>query len=153
MELNRDVTETTIVSGLPAHARWLINGTPLDFDFSAAADGLRGLPDEVIEADAGVSDLLVFGEQNFAEGGGACPWLCVRMRDGSVYGFDPERENPMFLLNSSIERFIATFRLLDEYLRTNAKLPLDCESRLRAIDPNTYPKSDWRLLVECLRNL
>lgn len=152
MELNRNVTEKTIVSGLPARARWMINGTPLDFDFSAAGHGLRGLPDEVTEADAGVSDLLVFGEQDFAEGGGACPWLCIHMRNGSVYGFDPERENAMFLLNSSIELFIATFRLLDEYLRTNAKLPSDCESRLRAIDPSTYPKSDWRMLMESLRN-
>jgi hypothetical protein len=57
---------------------------------------------------AAASDLLVFGMQDFAEGGGAQPWLCVRKRDGWVYGFDPDEDNPMFLLNSSIERFVAT---------------------------------------------
>jgi SUKH-4 immunity protein len=152
MELDRKTTETAIVSGLPAQARWMINGTPLDFDFSVAGHGLRRLPDEAIEAgDVEASDLLLFGEQDFAEGGGACPWLCVRKRDGSVYGFDPERDKPMFLLNTSIERFIATFRLLDEHLGSNAELPSDCESRLRAIDPDAYRRSDWRSLVECLR--
>jgi hypothetical protein len=154
MEFDRKAIETAVTSGLPVHARWLIDGTPLDFDFSIAGRGLRGLPAEVIEAgDAGASDLLVFGEQDFAEGGGARPWLCIRKPDGSVSGFDPEREGPIFPLNSSIEQFVATFRLLNEHLGKNEQLPSDCESRLRAIDPEAYPSSDWRLLVECLRNI
>jgi hypothetical protein len=153
MELDRNITEAAIVSRLPVQARWMINGTPLDFDFSVAGHGLRGLPDETIEAENnGASDLLVFGEQDFAEGGGARPWLCVSKRDAAVFGFDPERGNPLFLMNSSVERFITTFRLLDEYLGKNVPLPSDCESRLRTIDPDAYPRSDWRLLMECLRN-
>jgi hypothetical protein len=131
----------------------MIDGTPLDFEFTVGRLGLRRLPGEVLEGgDTASSALLVFGEQDFAEGGGARPWLCVRERDGSVYGFDPEREQPMFLLNSSVERFVATFRLLNAQLGKNKPLPPDCESRLRAIDREAYPNSEWRLLVECLRS-
>jgi hypothetical protein len=153
MELDRKAVETALASGLPAEARWMIGGTPLDFEFPVARLGLRGLPDVAPEVgEALASHLLVFGEQDFAEGGGARPWLCVRKSDGWVYGFDPDREAPAFLLNSSAERFIATFALLDAHLGKNEPLPPDCESRLREIDPEAYPSSDWRLLVECLRS-
>ena len=153
MILDRAVIEATLASGLPVQARWMIDGTPLDFEFTVGRVGLRRLPDEVLKVgDAASSELLVFGEQDFAEGGGARPWLCVQESDGSVHGFDPEREQPMFLLNSSVERFVATFRLLDDYLAKSRPLPPDCESRLRAIDGEVYSGSDWRLLVECLRS-
>jgi hypothetical protein len=152
MGLDRKAIEFTLAAGLPVQSRWMIDGTPLDFEFTVGRLGLHRLPDEALRAsDTASSDLQVFGEQNFAEGGGASLWLCVRGRDGSVYGFDPEREEPVFLLNFSIDRFVATFRLLNDYLAKNRPLPLDCESRLRAIDPEAYPNSDWRLLVECLR--
>jgi hypothetical protein len=145
--------EEKLAAGLPVRARWMINGTPLDFEFMVGRLGLQRLPDEVLDAGGPYgSELLVFGEQDFAEGGGARPWLCVRERGGSVYGFDPEPEEPMFLLNSSVEQFVATFRLLNNYLAKNRLLPPDCESRLRAIDCEAYPHSDWRLLVECLRS-
>jgi hypothetical protein len=131
----------------------MIDGTPLDFEFTVGRLGLHRLPDEVLESnDTASSELLVFGKQDFAEGGGSSPWLGVGERDGSVYGFDPERGKPPFLLNSSIDRFVATFRLLNDCLATNKPLPPDCESRLRLIDPEAYPHSDWRLLVECLRS-
>jgi hypothetical protein len=131
----------------------MIVGTPLDFEFTVGRIGLYRLPNEVLESShTASSELLVFGEQDFAEGGGARPWLCVRERDGSIYGFDPEREEPEFLLNSSLDRFMMTFRLLNDYLAKNKPLPRDCETRLRAIDPESYPDSDWRLLMEYLRN-
>jgi hypothetical protein len=146
-------TLATLTAGLPVRARWMIDGTPLDFEFTVGRLGLCRLPIEVLEgSDAASSELLVFGERDFADGGGARPWLCVRERDGSVYGFDPEREQPVFLLNSSVERFVATFRLFNDHLAKNEPLPPDCESRLRAIDGEAYPKSEWRLLVECLRS-
>jgi hypothetical protein len=153
MDLDRKAIETAIKSGLPVRARWMIDGAPLDFDFSFAGHGLRELPDgSIVASDAAGFDLLVFGEYEFAEGGGARPWLCVCKLDGSVYGFDPEREDPKFLLNSSIERFVATFQLLNEHLGKNEELPSDCESQLSAIDLEAYPRSDWRLLLECLRS-
>src|SRR5579883_164537 len=91
------MTIETLTSGPPAQARWMIDGTPLDFQFTVGRHGLHRLPDEVlVSGDTAASELLVFGEQDFAEGGGARPWLCVREGDGSVYGFDAEREEPMF---------------------------------------------------------
>jgi hypothetical protein len=131
----------------------MINGTPLDFEFPVARTGLRRLPEDVLESsDTASSELLVFGEQDFAKGGGASAWLCVRECDGSVNGFDPEREEPVFLLNSAIDRFVATFRLLNDHLATSKRLPQNCDSRLRVIDPEAYPNSEWQLLVECLRS-
>lgn len=144
--------ETILTSGLPVRERWAIGGVPLDFAFTVGRHGLRRLPEDVLEAgEPAWSDLLAFGEQDFAEGGGARPWLCVRQRDGSVCGFDPEREQPIFPLNSSVERFVETFRLLDGFLGRGVPLPPGCEGQLWAIDPETYPNSDWRLLVEYLR--
>jgi hypothetical protein len=153
MEHDRVAIEATLTSGLPVRARWIIDGTPLDFEFTVGRLGLCSLPGDVLEGgDAESSELLVFGEWDFAEGGGARPWLCVRERDGWVYGFDPERERPVFLLNSSVERFVATFRLLNDHLAKNEPLPPDCESRLRAVDREAFPNSEWRLLVESVRS-
>lgn len=67
--------------------------------------------------------------------------------------FDPDcHENPVKLLNSSLTGFIRTFHLLDAHLNTKYEhLPVGIEQQLHAIDPETYPNSDWRLLVEELR--
>jgi hypothetical protein len=139
------------IDTLPVQAHWSIKGTPLSFDFSAAHGGLRTLPKEASElGNAEGAALLVFGEQDFAEGGGGHPWLCFCKQDGSVWGFDPERKQPMFLLNSSIERFIATFGFLHAYLEKNARLPANSKSHVQNLDPDAYSTSDWRLLVEYL---
>jgi hypothetical protein len=79
--------------------------------------------------------------QDFA--GGAQPWLCVRKRDGWVYGFDRD-DDDLSVLNSSIERFIATFRFLNQHLANSKQLTSDSESRLRAIDPDADTISVWR---------
>jgi hypothetical protein len=92
MEPDPKDIEPAISTGLPAKARWLIDGTPLDFNF--AITGM--LPDYAMRADPAAGDLLVFGEQDFGEGGGAHPWLCVHQRHRRVYGFDIEREEPTF---------------------------------------------------------
>jgi hypothetical protein len=149
--LDLKAIQDALITRLPVRARWAIHGTPLDFDFSLARQPLHGLPDYAIESgDPEWSELVAFGEYDYAEGGGANPWLCVRMRDGSVCGFDGESERPIFLLNSSVEQFIATFRLLDQYLGSELLLPSDCEAQLRNIDPN-FPTSDWRRLVDAVR--
>jgi hypothetical protein len=123
MALDRKAIETSLASGLPVQSRWMIDSTPLDFEFTVGRLGVRSLPDEVLDADTESSELLAFGEQDFAEGGGARSWLCVRDRDGSIHGFDLEREKPMFLPNSSVERFIATFLFLNDYLARKKPLP------------------------------
>ena len=115
MGIDRKATEAALASGLPYRARWMVEGEPLDFRFMVCRHGFYTLPDAVI-ANAGTAtcELLVFGEQDYAEGGGSRSWLCVRKRDGAVYRFDPEFEEPLLLLNSSVPQFVATFRALDD---------------------------------------
>ena len=55
VELNLERIQAAIANGLPAKARWIIEGTTLDFDFSIAQHGLRnfqsGDPDVCRPAD------------------------------------------------------------------------------------------------------
>ena len=72
MELDPQAIQTVVAFGLPVKARWLIQGTTLDFDFSAAGHGLRPVPDEARqEGNTTASDLLAFDVQDFAQGGRA----------------------------------------------------------------------------------
>jgi len=87
---------------------------------------------------------------DFAEGGGASPWLTIRKSDGSVGGLDVEREQAIFGYNSSLERFIQTFVLLDRWLTQCQPLPKAVVATVRDIDPDSYPGSEWRLMVEYL---
>ena len=50
------------------------------------------------------ADLLIFGEQDFADGGGAHPWLCIQRKDGAVWVYDPDEETHFCteLLNRTI---------------------------------------------------
>lgn len=151
MGLDRKATEAALTSGLPCRARWMVEGEPLDFEFTVGRRGLYALPDAVItDADTAAAGLLAFGEQDYAEGGGSRSWLCVRESDGAVYGFDPALEEPLVLLNSSVRQFVETFKMLDGYLSKDGVLPPDCDDCLRALDPESYQNSDWRLLGECL---
>jgi hypothetical protein len=147
MPFNSKEIQTAVSTGLPTRARWFLDGATLDFDFSPADDELHSLQDS---ADPTVlaSDLLVFGLQDFAQGGGAQPLLCVRKIDGWICGFDPDDDEPLFILNSSIARFVETFQFIDQYLGNDAPLPSICANRLSEIDPEAYPTSNWRILAE-----
>lgn len=112
---------------------------------------MRELPRDAVESgDEEWFSLLIFGDYNYAKGGGAHPWLGIRKSGGTVYGLDPERDDALFFLNSSIMEFVRTFSLLNEYLSTSKRLPDDLATRVRDIDPEAYAKSDWRLLIECI---
>jgi hypothetical protein len=136
-------------SQLPQSARWLVDGTPQDFSFYSNARSLDVVMTE--QACGGVlqhaSDFIVFGEYDFAEGGGAKPWLVVRCSDGKVFGVDVEREASMFSLNSSLDAFINTFCLLDKFLRRHQQIPEDLEMLVQSLDPAAYDGSEWRDLV------
>ncbi len=151
MKIDIATMRSAIEAGLPVHKRWIIRGTPLDYDFSVARSGLGKLPTgNGGSQDQEWSDFCAFGKYDYAEGGGAAPWLCIRMTDGAVCGLDFEQEDPVFLLDSSLQRFIQTFSVFDDYLGSRASLPADFDARLRRIDPNAYPVSDWRLLFEAV---
>ena len=95
------------------------------------------------------SDYGLIGREDYAEGGGASPWIAVRGCDGYVCGLDIEREEETtFIYNASLDRFIATFNLLDQYLRDGRKLPPDLASRVEALDPEAFGSSEWRHLIE-----
>ncbi len=143
---------TAIDARLPRRARWLVGGTPLDFDFSAERFMLRRVNDRDVvggPVPQEWSNCLLIGMYDYAEGGGASPWIAIRESDGSVCGLDIEREGETtFIFNSSLDRFIGTFNLFDQYLRAGQELPPGFTSQVEALDPEAFPLSDWRELIE-----
>jgi hypothetical protein len=150
MDFDPQTMQSAILTGLPIYTRWMVNGTPVDYDFSEGRRGGQVPSDDIIESNPECHDFLIFGRYDCAEGGGASPWLCIRKTDCSVIGLDFEREDAVFAINSSLERFVRTFAFLNSYLGAGKQLPFDAEKSLREIDPGLYPVSDWRLLVNCL---
>ena len=155
MKIDLEAVQTEIVTRLPVRARWTINRTPLDYNFVVAHESLYEVSDDLLcmvgPAEKEWFELLIFGDYDYAEGGGAHPWLCVRKSDGAIYGLDVERENAAFLLNSSLEGFIGTFQFLNGYFGNAKQLPSNVNAHLRRINPEAYPESDWRLLINCIR--
>jgi len=137
---------------LPRRARWLIRGEPLDFDFSTDRYKLQRVTDRDVVGGPvpdDWSDCGLIGSEDFAEGGGASPWIAIRERDGFVCGLDIERDGSnTFIYNSSLDRFIATFNLLNQYLRDERELPPDLLSRAEALDPEAFDVSEWRRLID-----
>jgi hypothetical protein len=91
------------------------------------------------------SDFIVFGDWDYAEGGGDTVFLIVRRNDGSVFGVDGGRDVPFSLLNTSLQSFINTFCLLDEYFAHSQPIPADLDSSARDLDPTAYPESRWHI--------
>jgi hypothetical protein len=138
---------------LPARRRWLLGETPLDWRFSTKG-GFRPLDETAFDFPLKPAwrELLVFGEYDYAEGGGAHPFLGIRGSDGAVFGLDFERDKkPLFLLNSGLSAFVDTFEVLDEHLRKGRALPEDVEKRLRDADQPAYARSDWKPFVAFAR--
>ncbi len=153
MEINPQHIQEYVVSNLPEEARWFIDGTTLDFNFSPSRSDLCPLPDGPDPADQEdpANDLLIFGRQDFAEGGGAQPWLCLRTTDGWICGFDGDCDDePIFILNSSIQRFVETFLFLSQYFQKKEALPANAGERLSEIDPVANATSNWTSLVDPL---
>lgn len=138
-----------LVSQLPATRRWFVQETPLDYDFSAGRRTVTTLRPESFDFPMKPEwlQLLVFGEYDYAEGGGAHPFLGVRPADGFVCGLDVELDKPLFVLNSSLHAFIATFEAIDAYLANSQALPRGFSKTLKAIDPAVFGKSNWKPFV------
>lgn len=151
-KLDASAARSAIIAGLPIRARWMLEETPLDFDFTQAHEGLRHVTTDDFSGDVERewTDLLIFGQSDYAEGGGASSWITIRKTDGAVCGLDVERDHAVFVYNSSIETFIQTFALLDRYLGRGQPLPANIEALVRGIDRESYPGSEWRLLVNYL---
>jgi len=103
-----------LAARLPARARWRLGDSPLDWDFSRAAHPLEALPEDHAQTLAAIlpndwRELLIFGEDDYAEGGGAQSFLTVHTRTGEVFGVDGERDAPVYFLSSSVTAFVETF--------------------------------------------
>ena len=142
----------TIDARLPRQARWLLLGTPLDFEFDTDRYRLQRVTDRDVIGGPVPEDWFdcgLIGREDYAEGGGASPWIAIRERDGFVCGLDIERDGEKtFIYNSSLDRFVATFDLLDGYLREERDVPPDLSSRVEALDPEAFAVSEWRPLIE-----
>lgn len=143
-----------IASCLPIHARWLIRETPLDFDFSRSQRSLQLLsPSDLngYEVEPDWAYLYIFGEQHFADGGGASAYLGVLRDAGSVFGLDIERtRSPIFFFNSSVRQFIETFRLFENAMAQGEVGLIGLERLLREIDPPCAASSEWQEMGDYL---
>ena len=151
MAIDLNALREAVRLGLPRNARWLVDREPLDFDFSPDRYNFRRIDnaDVIGGVSAEWGGFLVFGRYNFSEGGGASPFVAVRERDGRVCGLDIERQGEsIFTFNSSLDRFIRTFALLDEYLRAGKDPPSGVILALKATDPEVFPASEWAALVD-----
>jgi hypothetical protein len=148
-----DAVRQAVVARLPRERRWMVGGLPLRHDFACARERLVPVGEEI---DARWfrdewSSLVIFGELDHADGGGATPLLVIDRRNGAVVGLDLERDvEPLFAISSSLEQFIATFTYLDGFLADGRPVPDDAEHVLRGID-DAFAASDWRLLLEHIR--
>jgi hypothetical protein len=114
---------------------------------------LRGRRVAAHRASSDWRELFIFGEEDFAEGGGASPFVTIQSQTGMVFGLDVERDgDATFLLNSSVSHFIETFRVFDEVLRTGTASPSGLLERVRAADPDAFERSEWRDAAEHVRS-
>jgi len=143
-----EAARVEVTEKLPIRTRWNLDGTPWDWDFSRSLRSLEpigalGLFGTVVLDDW--RPLRVFGEEAVGEGGGAHPFVCMHAETGLVLGFDIERDkSPVFLLNTSLARFIATFLLFDHVLRAERAAARELPARVREIDADAFGESEWR---------
>ncbi len=152
--INLGQARKKVVRALPVRVRWLVEGCPLDFDFSRARCDLRPLADSDtngFEIPQEWVPLFLFGEQDYAEGGGATPFLGVHADTGQVFGLDAERESePVYLLNSDIDKFILTFDVFDRALRQGSLPVKQVPCLAEEIDPTAFAVGEWRDLAEAI---
>jgi|GEM_PF-1820871 len=140
---------------LPRTSRWMLRDALLDFTFLSLHETLPPIGDNLLHAWAEANPVWrswrVIGDYSYAGGGGSHPLICLRPDDAAVCGLDLEREDPVFIFNSTAERFQETFAYLESFLAKGAALPACAEDKLLSIDSEGFPRSEWRLLVAYLR--
>jgi hypothetical protein len=152
--INLETVRQEVVSRLPVHVRWIVSvwGDSLAFDFSRSLAPLCKIEQSDVSAVTSIepewTSLYLFGEEDFADGGGASPYLGVHQDSGEIYGLDVEREeSQVFLLNSNADKFIQTFQTVEEMLRNMPVAPGTLSKALQGIDPVVFQRSEWRDLV------
>ena len=148
--------QVELASQLPLSSRWIINGTPMDWNFSRVQQDLRPLGKSEVSGGYDIPEswslLYLFGESDYAEGGGSHSHVGIHIQTGAVCGLDIEREDQsvVYLLNSCVEKFIGTFLALNEAFHKRTEPHTDFFAKLETIDPDVFPQSEWALYVEML---
>ena len=152
--MNTDAFRAAILEGLPLRMRWMIGDMSWAWDFSRARQELRPLNDADVvgmTVPPEWSDYLIFGEQDFSDGGGASPYVVVHAGSGKIHWLDVESEaSPISLFNSSLSHFVETFRLFELTLRQQAIYVWELQRQASLIDPESFGASEWRLAVETM---
>src|SRR5262252_7044893 len=107
--IDMESARAQLASSLPVYARWSVRGDALDFDFSRSNAPLRNLTHGDLGCCPGdeMRSLYIFGEEHFADGGGATSFLAIHGTMGTVLGIDPERDtSQLYFLNSNVHAFI-----------------------------------------------
>ena len=143
-----ELVRQEVARRLPARVRWLVRGVPWDFDFSRSRAPLRPVAPTDLNGCSIAAEwttLYLFGEEDYAGGGGTSPYLGVHRDTGEVFGLDVEREeSQVFILNSNVDRFIRTFQKIDELLRRAPVVSGMLSRALMEIDPDAFQHSEWR---------
>lgn len=142
-----------IVNGLPEHVRWYVKGSSLDSHFHRARRDLRPIAGDDLNGCEIPEEwlcLYLFGDQDWDEAGGSMPFLGVHAETGQVFGLDVESNSePLYLLSSDVDRFVAMFDLFDQVLRQKT-VPIEQLAPLaQAIDPEVFvPDREWYSFAE-----
>jgi hypothetical protein len=150
-----EVARAALAASLPVQARWLLGGSPLIFKFSRAHSPLGPAADELVdlpELPADPATLFIFGEQDYADGGRASPYLVIDGISGAVFALDIESaEHPLRFINSSTDQFIRSFAVLDAELRHAGPMRNCIVEILMVIDPDGFSRSEWSAMLDALR--
>ena len=140
-----------VADALPLTARWTLGDAELAFDFSRSRQALSTLrPSEInFELDAAWASLYLFGEMDFAGGGGSTILLAIHAEKLEILGLDVERPSSVLFFSSSARAFVRTFELFCGVVPAGTNLGM-LQAQAKVIDPEGYGRSEWKLLVEHL---
>lgn len=141
-----------LIDSLPNQAMWQFREVWVSFDFSRLKKRLLPVTAESIVGGALPTEWLryqVFGDERFNNGGA---FVCIDEMDGSVVRIDVELEKPLSLLNTSVDRFVTSFKLLNNYFVFATQDLEDLTRRLRFADSKAFDEgSHWWALTDYLK--
>lgn len=144
-----DHVRNRILAELPSQLRWEVGGPTWDLDFRRAHHTLRPLSEA--ETNGPIEEewkkLYLFCESNFDGYGGAAPLMGVNISSGEIEMLDVEDSYQCFL-NSDIESYIKTFKLIDSAVRSGMSSEELINTASRQFE--RFDQSEWPLLVEFL---
>jgi len=144
-------------AGLPAHFVLAHPTLPSEISFTRISRGLTPLlaePTVGPELPKAWSPYLVLGDEDFDNGGA---WYCIHRDTGHVVRIDPEMDDSLSLVNTSIPRFAAAMLIATTWsagIHASSSTPWHVvvsrlEASLRALDPSAFDAENslWRTVV------